>query len=78
MALHASYFYLAHNHTSQLAFPSEEDWLTTDVVRAALEPLGLLLLDHLIFVDGDVVSLKQSDRSGQRKVMRLVRSGEWY
>lgn len=78
MALHASYFYLAHNHTSQLAFPSEEDWLTTDVVRAALEPLGLSLLDHLIFVDGDVVSLKQSDRSGHRKVMHLVRSGEWY
>lgn len=77
MALHASCFYLAHNHTSQLAFPSNEDWGTTDVIRSALAPLGVALLDHLIFVDGDVVSMRQSERTQGRRVMRLIGAGEW-
>lgn len=77
MALGASYFYLAHNHVSQLAFPSEEDWQCTDVIRSALAPLGVGLVDHLIFVDGDVVSLKETERSGGRKVLRLVGPEAW-
>lgn len=77
MAVHASYFYLAHNHTSQLAFPSEADWGTTDVIRTALAPLGVSLLDHLIFVDGDVLSMKQTERTRGRQVMRLIRADEW-
>ena len=77
MALGASYFYLAHNHTSSLAFPSEEDWRATDLVRAALAPLGVSLVDHLIFVDGDAVSLRDSGRSGGRKVLKLVGPSPW-
>lgn len=77
MTLHASYFYLAHNHTSHLAFPSAEDWHTTDVVQAALAPLGVQLVDHLIFVDGDVVSLRQSESTRGRTVLRLVRNDDW-
>ena len=77
MALGASFFYLAHNHVSNLAFPSQEDWQATDLVRAALSPLGVSLVDHLIFVDGDAVSLRDTERSGGRKIMRLVGPAPW-
>lgn len=77
MALGASYFYLAHNHVSNLAFPSEEDWRATDAVRCALSPLGVSLVDHLIFVDGDAVSLRETERTGGRKVLRLVGPDPW-
>ena len=39
----------------------EADWLVTDVLRAALAPIGIHLEDHLIFVDGDMLSLKNSE-----------------
>jgi len=68
MGLRAAGLYLAHNHISNLAFPSAADWQTTDTIRAALAGVGLSLLDHLIFVDGDVVSLNQSERDGRRPV----------
>ena len=77
MALGASFFYLAHNHVSNLAFPSQEDWQATDLVRAALSPVGGSLVDHLIFVDGDAVSLRDTERSGGRKIMRLVGPAPW-
>ena len=77
MALGASYFYMAHNHTSQLALPSAEDWQCTDVIRCALAPLGVALVDHLVFVDGDVVSLRDSERCGGRKVLQLVGPEPW-
>ena len=77
MALGASYFYLAHNHTSQLAFPSAEDWQCTDVIKCALAPLGVCLVDHLIFVEGDVVSLRESERTGGRKVLQLMGPEPW-
>ena len=72
MGLRAAGIYLAHNHISNLAFPSAEDWQATDTVRAALGPVGLNLIDHLIFVDGDVVSLSQSERGGRRPVYQLL------
>ena len=72
MGLRAAGVYLAHNHISNLAFPSAEDWQATDTVRAALGPVGLNLIDHLIFVDGDVVSLSQSERGGRRPVYQLL------
>lgn len=43
------------------ALPSQADWLVTDVLRAALAPIGIHLEDHLIFVDGDMLSLKSSE-----------------
>ena len=72
MGLRASALYLAHNHISNLAFPSPADWETTDTIRAALAPLGLELVDHLIFVEGDAVSLNQSERGGKRPVYQLL------
>lgn len=61
LGLRAARIYVAHNHVSNLALPSQADWLVTDVLRAALAPIGIHLEDHLIFVDGDMLSLKNSE-----------------
>lgn len=51
---------LAHNHPGGLAFPSPEDVETTIRVGQALRMVDIHLLDHLIFADGDHISLVQS------------------
>ena len=61
IGLRAAQIYVAHNHVSNLAIPSQADWLTTDTLRGALRPIGIELIDHLVFVDGDMVSLKSSE-----------------
>ena len=76
LALRASFCYLAHNHVSGIALPSPEDMNTTNVVRIALEPLGVRLVDHLVFVDGDLVSIRESLHSG-RGGFRMVYPGQW-
>lgn len=60
MGLRAARIYVAHNHVSNLAIPSQADWLTTDTLRAILAPIGIELVDHLVFVDGDMVSMSES------------------
>lgn len=72
LALRAARIYLAHNHISNLAFPSYADWQSTDTVRAALGAVGLDLVDHLIFVDGDMVSLNESEACRNRPVYELL------
>ena len=72
LALRAARLYLAHNHISNLAFPSYADWQSTDTVRAALGAVGLDLVDHLIFVDGDMVSLNESEVNRNRPVYELL------
>ena len=54
------YVILAHNHPSGVALPSRNDEAATDRARAALETIGVVLLDHLIVADGDYVSLADS------------------
>ena len=51
---------LAHNHPSGVALPSRTDEAATDRARAALETIGVVLLDHVIVADGDFVSLADS------------------
>lgn len=72
LALRAARLYLAHNHISNLAFPSEADWNSTDVIRSALNAVGLEVVDHLIFVDGDAVSLSQLEQQGKRPIYQLL------
>jgi len=72
MALRAAGVYLAHNHVSNIALPSAADWQSTDVIRSALTAVQLELVDHLIFVDGDMVSLNQSQRETRRPVYQLI------
>jgi DNA repair protein RadC len=56
----ASQLYLAHCHVNGLAIPSQADLQNTKRLRVALEALGLRLNDHLVFADGDYVSMVQS------------------
>ena len=77
MAMRASFCYLAHNHVSGIALPSPEDVNATEVVRAALAPLGVQLVDHLVFADGDMVSISQSQRQGMTRGFRMVYPSEW-
>ena len=48
---------LAHNHTSGVALPSQEDKDTTRRVEAALEAVDIVLTDHIIVADDDFVSM---------------------
>ncbi len=76
LALRASFCYLAHNHVSNIALPSPTDMNTTDVIRTALEPLGVKLVDHLVFADGDLVSIQESADSGKKGGYRMVYPGQ--
>lgn len=60
LSLNASRAILAHNHVSGLALPSAEDRTTTERLREILWSVGVRLEDHLIFVDDDMVSLRDS------------------
>lgn len=77
MALQASFCYLAHNHVSGIALPSPEDMNATAVVREALRPLGVEVLDHLVFVDGDFVSGEETRRAGKPGGFRLLHVGQF-
>ncbi len=60
MSLRASAVVLAHNHISGLAVPSKEDVASTKYLRKLLEPLFVDLVDHVVFVDDDMVSMRDS------------------
>lgn len=62
MGLRAARVYVAHNHVSNMAIPSQDDWLTTDALRAILAPISIYLEDHLVFVDGDMVAMSESHK----------------
>ncbi len=77
LALRASFCYLAHNHPSGIALPSPEDINTTNAVRTALDPLGVRMVDHLVFMDGDLVSIRESEKEGRKQGFRLIYPGQW-
>ena len=60
LSLNAAGVILAHNHVSGLAFPSAADRAATAHLSQVLAGIGVELLDHLIFVDDDMVSLRES------------------
>lgn len=51
---------LAHCHVSGLAVPSPEDRIATLRCMDVLNQLQIEVLDHLVFADGDYVSMAQS------------------
>lgn len=74
LGMQAASIYLAHNHVSNVALPSSADWQLTDVLRTALAPLNVEVVDHLIFVDGDMVSLNEEERSaGRRRAFQMIK-----
>ena len=60
LSMRATRVYVAHNHVSNLAIPSREDWENTETLRSILGAIGIDLVDHLVFVDGDMVSMEDS------------------
>lgn len=60
LSLNAAAVVLAHNHVSGIAFPSGDDIATTESLAPFLARMGVELVDHLIFVDDDMVSLRDS------------------
>jgi DNA repair protein RadC len=51
---------IAHNHPGGTAIPSTEDVTTTQLIKNALDTVGVALLDHLVVADGDFVSMADS------------------
>lgn len=51
---------LVHNHPSGSAIPSPEDITATEILSKSLASLGVKLIDHLIVVPDDYVSLAVS------------------
>ena len=51
---------LAHNHPSGVAIPSAEDVALTERIASALSSVGLRLIDHIIVVNSDYVSMAES------------------
>jgi DNA repair protein RadC len=56
----ASSVVLAHNHTSGIAVPSQEDIRTTQSISHALDLVGVYLADHVVVADEDYVSMAES------------------
>ena len=67
VALRGAKIYLAHNHVGALALPSKTDWDTTLTVYGVLGSVGIELVDHLVFQDDEMVSLRQSQ--GKRMIL---------
>ena len=60
LACNASQVVLAHNHTSNIAMPSQDDLLTTKIAYDALQQVDICLYDHIIFSYDDYVSMRDS------------------
>lgn len=61
----AKYVFIAHNHITGLAKPSENDISATLKLRAALETLDIVLADHIITAsDLSAVSMRQECPDG--------------
>ncbi len=74
--------FLAHNHPSGVAFPSQNDLLVTDRLLTALSSINAVLCDHIIFAGDGYYSFeaggllsRQEDivRQGQLEEMEAVR-----
>lgn len=56
--------FLAHNHPSGTALPSNSDLFTTQKLRETLLSVGVDLIDHFIITNDDYVSLRDSKFAG--------------
>ena len=53
--------FLAHNHPSGIALPSQDDIVVTQMIKEALRMIGVDLLDHYVVADHDCVSMAESN-----------------
>lgn len=58
----ASHTVISHNHPDGNALPSSDDIVATERIVNTLRNIGIGVLDHIILVEGDYVSLRQSER----------------
>jgi len=59
LALNAAAVVLAHNHPSGVAEPSRADEVLTQTLKSALQLVDVRVLDHLVVVQGQVVSMAE-------------------
>lgn len=57
---HAYYVILAHNHPGGVCEPSHADIYATRQIQSALQAVEIILLDHVIFAEGDTYSLRKN------------------
>ena len=56
---HGAYFIvMAHNHPSGYCEPSAQDIKATKALQSWLEPLGVTIVDHLIFTQGEWTDMR--------------------
>lgn len=60
LATKATSVVIAHNHPSGLALPSDGDLRVTETLYRVLKSINVTLVDHLILINDDFVSLAQS------------------
>lgn len=60
MASNATSVILAHNHPGGIALPSSDDVATTKQLASTLRSVDVILADHVVFADGEGVSMVQS------------------
>ena len=60
LSCNASKVVLAHNHVSGVAKPSHADVAVTRDLKELLAAVNVTLVDHLVIVEGDMVSLAES------------------
>ena len=56
----ASAVILAHNHTSGIAVPSQDDIRSTLLLRELLRGIQVELIDHIVLADDDFTSMRDS------------------
>lgn len=56
LSLNAAAVIFAHNHPSGDPEPSMEDWETTNKLKASLDLINVMVLDHFVIGDGEPVS----------------------
>lgn len=60
LSQNASVVILAHNHTSGIAIPSEEDIAATRRLKKLLAQVGIVLTEHIVVAGDDFVSMADS------------------
>lgn len=65
-------FLLAHNHPGGTREPSMADCSATQTVMEAMHRLQMTLIDHIIFTDGEAVSIRASGQMSTECWQRLA------
>lgn len=69
--------FLAHNHPSGMAMPSQNDLVVTDRLLIALNSINVVLCDHIIFADESYYSFLESGiLTRQEDIMRQAQLSE--